>query len=66
MGDFLIWLVVVGAFVLIAYALLSWWGVTIPPIVMKVAGILLVAIILVFLIGWAWPLLTSGRLPSLR
>ncbi len=64
--ELIIWLIVLAAAVLIIYALIQWMGISIDPIVMRIASILVVAIFLVVIVRFLWPFLVGGSLPSLR
>ena len=67
MEQWLIELIVLGAFVLIVVALLQYFGIVVAPIVWRIVGILVGAIILVVVIRLLWPILIGGgSLPSLR
>lgn len=67
MEQWLIELIVIGAFVLVAVALLQYFGVVISPIVWRIVGIIVGAIILVVVIRLLWPILIGGgALPSLK
>jgi hypothetical protein len=66
MEQWLLDLIIIGAFVLVAVALLQWMGWTIDPIVWRIAGIILGAIVLVLIIRFLWPILVGGSLPALR
>lgn len=64
--DLLIWLVILVVFAAIILALIQYLGITIDPIVYRIAGILLVGIFVVVIIRLLWPVLVGGQLPSLR
>lgn len=65
MEQLLIELIVIGVFVLIAIALLGYFGVVVNPLVWRIAGILIGGIILIFVIRLLWPLLVGGSIPGL-
>lgn len=66
MEELLIGLVVIIVAGLVIFALLQWFGITIDPVLMKIASYIIVGIFIVVLIRLLWPVLVSGTLPGLK